>query len=111
MIHLACPQNREEEPVVFVPARSGACRRLRLARPEAFLVEVLLLAPHEIHRPRQFRCQDAERLAGAAFLLLPLLPGTRPLADTQKPTGRLAEGPTQMGVADLLAAGTQHLAR
>src|SRR3954468_24632540 len=72
--------------------------------PEARLVERLALAEHVIDRPRQLRCQDRQRLGlplGCLLLLLPLL---GPLAATQKQARRLAEGPAQVRVADLLAA-------
>src|SRR5262245_65071394 len=104
-------RNREEEPVgLRLPSRSGPCRRPGLPRPEAFLVERLLFAPQVVDRPRQSGRQDAQRLALAALLRLPLLPLPGPLAGSQKQTRRLAESPAQMGVADLLAAGALDLA-
>src|SRR5271166_6572361 len=45
------------------------------AVPEAFLVEGLLFAEHVVDGPRQPCGQDAQDLAGTAFLLLLLLPG------------------------------------
>src|SRR5215470_13979988 len=98
-------RNREEEPVLLGPLRSGSRCRFRLPRPEAFLVERLALAPQVVDRPRQPGRQDAQRLALAALLRLLLLPRPRPLAGSQKETRGLAEGPAQMGVAYLLAAG------
>src|SRR5262249_2507649 len=79
--------------------------------PKTLLVERFLLAEHVKDTPRQPRRQDAQRLARAVFLRLPLLPPLGSLTGAEKQTGDLREGPAQMGVADLLAAPAQLLAR
>src|SRR5438309_825358 len=103
-------RNREEEPVLPVPLCSGSRHGFRLPRPEAFLIERLLLAPEVIDRPRQLGRQDPQRLALATLFRLPLLPLPRPLTGSQEQTGSLAKGPAQVGVADLLATGAVDLA-
>src|SRR5438105_13512927 len=88
--------------------RTGAPRA---ALPETLLVEGLALAEQVLHRPPQPRRQDGQRLAFAALGRLLLLPLLGPLTRAQQQARRLGEGPTQMGVADLLAARAQLLAR
>src|SRR5882724_2227549 len=83
----------------------------RVALPETLLVEGLGLAPHVVDRPGQPRRQDGQSLALAAFLLLLLLERLGPLAAAEEQARRLGEGPAQVGVADLVAAGAEHLAR
>src|SRR5262249_24433755 len=83
---------------------------LVLTTPEAALVERFALAPQVEDGPGQPRRQDGQRLALTALAGLPLLPAPGPLPAAQKQTRRLAEGPAQLAVADLLAAGTFDLA-
>src|SRR5438067_316976 len=87
----------------------SACRVTRaLPLPEQRVVERLALAPQVIHRPRQPRRQQRQYAALAPLLQLLLLPLLGALAAAQKQTRRLAEGPAQVGVADLLAARAHH---
>src|SRR5262249_34684679 len=78
--------------------------------PKMLLVERFLLADHVKDTPRQPRRQDAQRLARAVLLRLPLFPALGTLTGAEKQTGDLREGPAQMGIADLLAAPAQLLA-
>src|SRR5689334_21843790 len=91
--------------------RRGTRRPWPLAAiPETFLVEGRPAAKHVINSPSQPSRQDGHGLAVATLgglLVLPLL-GSRTLPQEQ--AGRLGKGPTQMGVADLLAACAQLLA-
>ncbi len=64
-----------------------------------------------VDRPTQLGRQDRERFGGTTFLLLLLLPFAGPFAGAQKQARRLTEGPTQMGVADLLRSRAELLAR
>src|SRR5262249_24128181 len=86
--------------------RTGSTR----AAPETLLIERFALAEHVVARPPQPRRQDRQRLALAALGRLLLSPLLSPLTGAQKQTSRLGEGPAQMGVADLLAAGAKLLA-
>src|SRR5262249_46255122 len=101
---LLSPQHRRGTRCVF----AGGSRRA--VAPEAVLVECLGLAPQVVDSPGQSRCQDAQGLALAALPGLLLLPAPRPPTATEEQTGRLAEGPAQLRVADLLAATADHLA-
>src|SRR5262249_28625852 len=83
---------------------------LSLALPEAGLVEGLALAPQVVDRPRQTRRQDRQHATFAALFQLPPLPLLGPLTAAQEQAGGLAEGPAQVGVADLLPAPAEHLA-
>ena len=68
------------------------------------LVEDLLLAEHVEHGPSQFGREDRQDLGFAAFFLVPFHPRLGPVALPKPQAHRLAEGPTQMGVADLFVA-------
>src|SRR4051794_36260750 len=86
----------------------------RAALPEARLVERLTLAEHVVNRAPQSRRQDRQRLGLAALRLLLLLPLLGALAAAQEQARRLAEGPAQMRIADLLAGrlvGAAHQSR
>src|SRR4051812_14951945 len=83
----------------------------RPALPEALLVEGFALAEQVVDGPAQPRRQDRQRLGLAALRLLLLLPLLATLTAPQEQAGRLAEGPAQVGVADLLAARALLLAR
>src|SRR5262245_46055017 len=78
--------------------------------PETRLVERLALAQHVVDGPPQPRRQDRQRLGLAALRLLLVLPLLGPLAAAQEQAGGLAEGPAQVGVADLLAPRADLLA-
>src|SRR5260370_31873729 len=78
--------------------------------PEAALVEGDALGQYVVDGPRQLGGEDAQRLGRPALLLLLLLPAPGPFALPQKQTRRLRESPTQVRVADLLAAGALRLA-
>src|SRR5205823_14635711 len=106
----------------FVPRRSPHAAPVRLTAPrraadasssrsqEALLVERLLFAPQVIDGPRQPARQAAQRplLADAPFLPRQVGLGLGQLAD-QKACG-LAEGPLQVGVADLAVGARLPLA-
>src|SRR5260370_24111232 len=79
--------------------------------PEALFIKGFFLAEHVVDRPTQLGRQDRERFGGTTFLLLLLLPFAGPFAGAQKQARRLTEGPTQMGVADLLRSRAELLAR
>lgn len=83
----------------------------RLAFQEALEVEGLLLAPQVVHRPADLRFQHRQRFAFAALGLLPLHPTLHRRRRPDHQAGCFAEGPLQMGVADLLAARAFDLAR
>ena len=104
--------------VVILPALAGAPAPLPptstppsppgarwSARQETLGVERHLLAPQVIHRPAHLRFQHRQRFLLAALLLLPGQPRLRRQAAPQHQAGGFREGPLQMGVADLLAAG------
>src|SRR3954454_16175333 len=78
--------------------------------PEACLVEGLALAQHVVGRASEPRRQDCQRLGFAALRLLLLLPLFGSVAAAQEQACRLAEGPAQVRVADLLAARAYLLA-
>ena len=63
-----------------------------------------------IHGTADLGLQDGQRLAFAAFLLLALHPSLHRDARPQHQARGFAEGPLQMGVADLFAAEAFHLA-
>src|SRR5580765_3680132 len=73
-------------------------------------VERLLLAPQVKHRAADLRFEDGERFALAALLLLPRQPRLHRRARPQHQARRLAEGPRQVRVADLLPTEPLHLA-
>src|SRR5260370_13954861 len=79
--------------------------------PEALFVKGFLLPEYVVDCPAQLRRQDRERFGGTTFLLLLLLPLAGPFAGAQEQARRLAEGPTQMRVADLSASRAELLAR
>src|SRR6266851_7774244 len=79
--------------------------------PKPLLIKGFFLAEHVVDRPTQLGRQDRERFGGTTFLLLLLLPFAGPFAGAQKQARRLTEGPTQMGVADLLRSRAELLAR
>src|ERR1700738_5358751 len=79
--------------------------------PETLFIKGFFLTEYVVNRPAQLGRQDRERFGGTTFLLLLLLPLARPFAGAQKQARRLAEGPTQMRVADLSASRAELLAR
>src|SRR5271170_2820921 len=77
---------------------------LGVAVPETILVKSLLLAQHVVNAACQLGGQDAHGLALATLALQLLLELFGPLAGPEKQADRLAKGPAQVGVADLLVA-------
>ena len=80
--------------------------------PEKTLhVKGFTLAQHVVDRAAQPRRQDAERLLLAVLLLVPGLPGLHRGKVAHEQAHRLGKRPLQMGIADLVAARAQLLAR
>ena len=83
-----------------------------LLLPEKTLdVKGFTLAQHVIHGTAQPRRQDAQRLLLAVLLLVPGLPGLHHGIVAYQQTHRLGKRPLQMGIADLVPARAQLLAR
>jgi len=64
-----------------------------------------------INRTAELGGEDTERLAGRVLLVHARLPAFGLVAGAQVETSRLAEGPAQVGVADLLVAEALRFAR
>src|SRR5262249_29850228 len=91
--------------------RSGTRTARRLLPPKPPHVERLAATEHPVHRAPQLGRQDAQRLLLAVLLLGALLPGLHRRATPDQQTHRLRESPLEMGVAVLLAAPADPLAR
>src|ERR1017187_3788695 len=90
------------------PGTPGA--RRESFREEALRVKCLLLPQQVIHRAADLRLQDRWGFLLAALALLTLQPFLRRRQRSQHEASSFGEGPLEVGVADLLAAGALLLA-
>jgi len=95
----------------IVPVRRQADPSPPALKPqELILVKGLVVLYHEIHGSSQLMCQDGQGLAFAVLVSEPIEISFPWLIAFQEKDSCFAEGPLEMGVADLLAACALHFA-